>query len=700
MRSGWLAVLLWLSLGVFLGALLVGKGRENSTSTSSWFADSTEVAQRPDGSDLERSEVASENAIGFVDATRMPSLFARRLVLAQLTADADAEKLEQYFAEAGRIGSVSRRIEALEIVLLRSIELDPQLALSMLSSLEPPYDRQLSFRVWRAWGESDFEAALTVAAAQSLSERYAAAEGLYAAAGDLDSPEAREVEAKLRVAPSREMRRRYVTGLVDQSLEEALAYVSLMTSPLERREAIAWIAEYLSPGQLAAALTLPDGLLSAGDQQQFNTAVRLRSVEQDPAGLLEQLLVMGGERPAPAEVRRALQLLVVEDIDLARSFLERSRQGGNYIMLQAIFIEEFSHADPLAAIAWAKDNEDPGARGMGLLGRVLNMVAKSQPSLAFEEALMAPARPGGFDGLHSVLRTVAREDVALAKNMIEQISDPRRRAQMEQVLVQQWAQSNPEAALDWILAQNDESSAALLGNARDMMIRHDIQSAIANLHRLDPKSQQQWRRQIARALVERGSLQEALAFAQRFEAEPDYEALQVTIASRAAKSDPDLARSIAAQLESPAARDRILAETVVYESGMTGIEVEQQLAGISDPGLRYTKASEVYRSWAADDPTGLSSWVKQQASGPARDAALVAMLSTAETYDPQHDALIDSITDPKRRNEAKRARIIRLMRSDPDLAWDLAQDPDISDREREMLRRFVDRSGGLTIVSP
>lgn len=693
-------MLLGLLLGAVLGGLLAGKGREDSPSTSSWFADSTEVASRSDSSGSERGVAASDNAIGFVDAARLPSLSARRLALAQLTANASVEELEQYFAEAGRIGPVSRRVEALEMVLLRSIELDPELALSLLSSLEPPYDRQLSFRVWRAWGESNFRAALTAAATQSLSERYAAAEGLYTAAGDLDSPEADEVEARLGVPPSREMLRRHITGLVDRGLAEALAYVSLLTSPLERREAIAWIAEYLSPAQLAEALVLPDGLLSAGDRQQLTAAVRLRLVEQNPAALLEEFLVVGGQKPTGAEVSRALQLLVVEDLDLAKSFLERSRQEGNYVMMLSIFIEEFSQADPLAAIAWAKDNEDPGTRGMSLLARVLSAVAGSQPSLAFEEALAQPPTAGGRDLLNSVFFEIAAQDVTLAQNLIQQIADPRRRAQMEKTLVMQWSRSNPEAALDWILGQDSESRATLLGNARDMMIRHDIQSAIANLHRLDTRSQRQWRRQIARAFVERGSLDEALTFARRFEAEPDYEELQVTIASRAAKSDPDLALSIAAQLESPEARDRILAETVVYESGMTGVELEQRLAGITDPELQFTKAREIYRGWAVDDPLAISAWVRQQGAGPLRDAAVIAMLSTAETYDAQHDALIASIADPQRRTAAKRTRVMRIMRSDPDLAWELAQDADLSDRDRAMLRRFIDRSGGLAIVSP
>jgi len=692
MRSGWLAVLLWLSLGVILGALLVGVGQERSAQTQPWFGGSADVAPLPNGSDSGPGGVAADQAMGFVDAARIPSLFARRLALVQLTAKADADELERYFVESDRITLVSRRIEALEIVLLRSIELDPELALSMLSSLEPPYDRQLSFRVWRAWGEGNFEAALTAAAAQSLSDRYAAAEGLYAAAGDLESPEAREVEAKLGIAPSREMRRRYVIGLVDNSLEEALAYVSLMTSPLERREAIAWIAEYLSPVQLSEALLLPEGLLSSGDRHYLTSAVRLRLAEQDPVGVLESLLQAGGQKPNGSEVTRAMQLLVVEDIELAKAFLERSKNAGNYVMLLSIFVNQFSKADPLAAIAWAKANEDRSTRGISLLSRVLSEVADSQPMLAFQEALALPVPANGLDPLGSVFRRLAARDVTLAQSLIPQIADPARRRRVTDVLVGEWLKTHPEATLDWILTQDPDTSRELLVSAGRLIIRHDIQTAIANLHRLDPVSQRQWRRQIAIGLAERGSIDEALAFARRFEAEPDYENIQVTIAERAAKSDPDLARRIASGLESPEARDRILAETISYSSGMTGMDLEQQLSGISDPGRQFQKATEVYNQMAAENPAGLEHWIRQQSPGPLRDAAIVGLVQQGrDVDDAAHDELIASIEDAERRRAAKRARIFVALRSNPERARELLQDPDITDAERVRYQRIFDR---------
>ncbi|MEO1244218.1 MAG: hypothetical protein AAFX56_00925 [Pseudomonadota bacterium] len=690
-RFGWWRASLCLLAGAALGAgaVFLGADEDQPRSLPPLFGGSASDTS-PGASAAAPRTTAGLAGQTFIEAARIPAPFARRRAFIEIAAAATADDIGMQVAEAGRIGVTERRVEALQIVLLRALELDAGLAVSLLNEQQAPYAQRLSLSVWETWARSDFDAALAAAAGQAYSKRHRIAEALYAAAGSLDSPEAQEIEAELGIPPSRELRRRYLNSLVDRSLEEALAYVSLMSSPLERREAIAWIAEYLSPAQLEQAAALPEGLLSASDRRALLMAVSVRRVEQDPAGLLERALMTGTERPSFEEISRALQLLVVEDVALAESFVARSRSNGNYVQLLSVFVTEFAAADPLAAIAWAKESDHQDVRGANLLLQALNSVAQSQPELAFDEALALSA--DGHDTiLVNVFSLVARRDVALAQEMAARIPDPKMQRQAYRNLATQWAREHPEGALDWILAQEQELAKDLLGSARMMIMRVDIQTAIRNIHRLDTASQKQWRRQIVKQLAERGRVHEAQAFAGQFEAEADYSEMQTSIAVAAAKSDPELARTIAARLESPEARDRILAETLEYDSNLAATEIERQLLGISDPAVQFNKAREVYREWADDDPAGLSSWVRQQDPGPLKDAAIIGMITADVGLGAAQDELIASISVPDRRTEAKRIRIMRVMRSDPELALELAEDPDISDQDRLRLRRWIDR---------
>ncbi|MEM8814487.1 MAG: hypothetical protein AAGE85_01525 [Pseudomonadota bacterium] len=644
------------------------------------------------GAAVEHRATQYHRLAGVNEIISLPTHFMRLDATYALAGRSDSARLQKLVLDVDRLADDQLRFAMLEVLFLALTEIEPATALALAVADGFEDDRRIEHLVWEAWSRRDFEQALVAAKAQYSAKRASAARGLYIAHGIAGNAKTERIELELGIGPDRELRRVYLLQLANEDLLDTIDYVNGLGKSLHRREAIAWLSAYLPSAQLDSVLAVADTLNDPRDSRELKRAVSIRVAEEDPAGVLERAIAAGTEQPNFHELERAMEMLIAEDLELTKAFLERARLGGNVLQLNILFVEQLASIDPQAALVWAKQNDGKvGGRSSSLLRTALATVAETAPGLAFDEALKL-SKDIQQGVIFSIIRTVADDDPQSALELLGRIPSAERRKEASGALVGQWINLDPDAALDWALAQEAGLSRRLLGNALRQILRKDIQAAMRNLERMPEDSQSAWRLGIAAELARRGLTEEAQDFARQFEGQPGHDEIRAAIAIGFADDDPEFARSIAEQTVSGDTRDRILGQMLQYSPGMSGQELDARLGEIANRSVVTARVNDVVGKWFADDPVAATAWVNEQPGGFVRDSAIIGIARRAvDPEDSSVNRLIDSMNDPAMRAEAKVAVVMHFALTDPTRADALLLDDDIPVSVRARLTNFLNR---------
>ena len=165
----------------------------------------------------------------------------------------------------------------------------------------------------------------------------------------------------------------------------------------------------------------------------------------------------------------------------------------------------------------------------------------------------------------------------------------------------QWMQSDPEAAVSWIVSQDDDTSRELLSEGSSL-IQESPEAAMRLLPLLDGETEQQWRYQIAQQLASSRSPEAAIEFANRFQGQEGYESLMSAVVMGLAHRDPDRALTMAAQLSDARGRDAAYAQVVGRAWQGSPSEAVALLNMISTEQYREMAATSISSEWSRSDP--------------------------------------------------------------------------------------------------
>ena len=629
-------------------------------------------------------------AVGSVrEILSLPTQFMQQEAAYALAGRLDQSDLAALALDANRVVDEGARERLLHVVFSALASGDPGAALDLAKSA--PFRSAVAVRVgvWEVWARDDLDGALRAASNQFAGDRAEAARGLFLAYGILGNEATDRIEAALGMRPSRELRRRYLQRLLDADRAAAIQYVDQIDDARERREALYWLAAYPPVAELGWLRLQADDLTRRADAGRLREAVDIRLAEADPWALLEQSLASGEREPSGHEVRRALEVVMSENMEAAMRFVDRAGDSGNQVMFRAVFADVLAEQDPEGAIEWAKSVSDDPEQTAAHVMTVMSVIARSDPEFAVTKVIELEAE-GDFPYLiQQTISAVARQDPALAATLLDRIDDQATRRSAARNVAMAWSSSDPEAALAWIRTQDAAFAAELYQATRRTILRSDVRAAMRMLDSLPPDVQPAWRRGIAVELAGRGRTQEAEAFIFRYEGQDGYDDLRAAVAVSRADADPAFARRMAASIQDPAARDRILSSLIKYESGAGGEVLNARLRELSSEQSRAGAARGYLPQWVKEDPEGALAWIEQQDSGPVRANAIVGILHAQNYIGSEHDALASSIADPAARSEAKFIIVTKLLRTDPAAARARMNDDDLLDRERARLERFL-----------
>lgn len=267
--------------------------------------------------------------------------------------------------------------------------------------------------------------------------------------------------------------------------------------------------------------------------------------------------------------------------------------------------------------------------------------------------------------------------------MAERIADRQLQTQARQSAVSRWMHNDAEAAVDWMLSQDDADE--LLSTASWMLVNSDVDAAIRVLDRVPVMQQRNLQMQIARQLAASRSPVEAQEFIKRFEGEPNHPQLQATVVSAMAESDPALARQMADQLSDRTARNAAYAAVIGQQAQRDPRAAVGMLSLIDDDRYRGAVSGQIASQWYASEPDAAMRWVSSLPAGGQRDDAVMHMASVWERPTRAQQALIDGIEDKSKRGQAKLLLVYNLVQTDPEQARALLADPDIPEHQRQQL---------------
>jgi hypothetical protein len=221
-----------------------------------------------------------------------------------------------------------------------------------------------------------------------------------------------------------------------------------------------------------------------------------------------------------------------------------------------------------------------------------------------------------------------------------------------------WAARDPEAALEWLLANGDRASAASIAQAAEALGRTDPAAAAARVDQVPETLRARWIKAAAQGYADRNP-EAALEWLTPYTGQDGYDAAVAAIAQRAARSDPQAAARIFARVETATAADSLGAVSAIA-------------AGLSARDVRAARA------WAASLP-----------AGNLRDTALTPVLVASAANGAVERSLLAEFSNAVAEQRALGEAVIALARTDPAAARRLADEHALPPE----LVRYVDRLG-------
>jgi hypothetical protein len=629
------------------------------------------------------------SAIHTIEETMaLPGDFAQTEALYTLAGRSDSAGVQNLVFQANGIADPLDRRAALDILFSRLAELDPHSALALSRTAEFRAESHLEAGVWHSWARLDLDAALAAAAALGSSfERHRAAQAMFAAYGYQGNETTDHIERILGIPPNSSTRAAYLFRLAERNPAEAIAVINALPGPAEQHESANYLGRHLGRINGTAAARHADLFPDRQLQQLYRSAVAGAAAEADPEAILDELLARGGSRQQTMEAHSALQALASRDVEKALAYLDRISNSQQRAMLASAIGPALARTDPDRALAWAKEND----RGMrwGLIGEVLAAIASTQPDKAIDEALQLPNARQRQHALGTIAMSMSRSEPQQAIALLDRIEQPGDRSSVAQNIASVWMQSDPDAALSWILQMDDNERHRMLSMSAHLLSQFDLDSALRWLPRLDERSQALWRGQIAANLATQRSAAEALQFISRYEGSEDYPALLASAVEGVAQTDVDAALQMAERAPEGPQRDRLYAGLIGRLGHQDPERAATILNSIADDTQRAQATSMLLMSWSHSDPAAAQQWTEKLPRGALRDDAIVHLAANWDELTPSRRLLVNSIGSLEKRKRALMASVQRIAHTDPRQAELMLRDMDLTDEERRTVEQNI-----------
>ena len=315
----------------------------------------------------------------------------------------------------------------------------------------------------------------------------------------------------------------------------------------------------------------------------------------------------------------------------------------------------------MAASAIAKFDPD-AARGMidahlsgplyrdAMLSAVDQIERAEQDPHAELESIVAGSGMGSqHRRLFNLVNRMAADDPVAAAKLIDDLPASLKES-ATQALVAVWSRTDPEEAARWLAEKNVQVSGQGLNDLARRWGQGDFEAASAFADTLTDRKRALFLTGLAGA-TRRWSKEELLAWVSRYEGEPAYPNLMVSVVQRFAQEDVGAAIELIETLPEQArlALHRSVVPSLAFRNPEAAIALIDK---IGNESVRDELVPVVARSWARNDSESALDWAIGLSPGPTRDQAIASISSSLMNFDMDFDVdravdAINEIEDPE-----------------------------------------------------
>jgi len=636
------------------------------------------------------------------ETLELPSNFARREALHVVAGRADAAQLRSLINEAKRVSDAAIRGDALEILLLRYVEVDPQAALKSAQETDRSAAPRLVSVVIGAWSRTQLDAAMEAAKGLPDDALRTAAARAIVASNPAIAQKAKNRDERKRLASKLGVRETSDAFVLDadpakvlddphSAIEEALVLPDAARRTQLVRIAQAW-ARVAPEEAWEHAANLPEG----SSRIVFENAVIATWAATQPELAFAHVSSLGSHG-------RRDQLLKQVTVELARRDpvfamqVVKGLKGGDRASLQSIVVDEWARYDPASAATWVEgldrmqqsryafiigesyvlQNRDEAlawalrisrSPGRNLWSRMLAVLASQDPTEALRLASSAESPTQRNQAISNVLSAIATRDPGLAASHLDKLSPMMRSRVTMQIAAQMSETNSMGAVLDWLegVDGNGRALADAMPMLGSMFAQRDPDAAAQLLDRIPKSARGAWIASIAAAYADI-DVEKGMQWVRKYENDPDAEGVQRNFISALAQRNPDAALEMVERMSDARERDQGIMSVlpmVAMQSPETAVRYYNKIA---DQGMRDHAIQMLVNQWARSDPAGAQKWVMSMPSSAARDNGISTLIHS--DLDANSIAsLIGQMQSPDRRSDAVMSAAMRLHRTHPEEA--------------------------------
>lgn len=413
----------------------------------------------------------------------------------------------------------------------------------------------------------------------------------------------------------------------------------------------------------------------------------------------------------------------IAQTDAPRAYALMSERAGmmNPWSYQSVF-SNWATQDARGAMATIQGMPSGNFRNQALSG-YFNAMVQLDPAQAASEAVQINNDAERNTAMQSVMRNWLERDFTAATDFILTIPEAQRYQVLESV-TWQFGRSNPNEAMEWVLANTQgEVQDKLTGSIVERMAEHNPQEAAAfvetlpfgrayersvnrlanNWRETDPRATITWLETLPpddtrnNALKEtlgqlaRNNVAEAQAYLTSMPAGGNRNDFAATIADSLAKQDPKQAMNWAGALDDGAMRDRAQRSAMSSWANSDPEGLYNYISNADDPAALPNMTTEIAKSWAKRNPQEAASWSLGLDESMQQEAVKQVSDEWLEHNSYEASAWIAELPEGNLRNTGVNQLIDKLYHSDPATAMDWLGDINDPKAQAQSAQKIYDQ---------
>ena len=665
------------------------------------------------------------------DVSTLPTAFTQDQALTALAGRTGQQTIEQLISEAKQLPNSNLKRSALATLFARYAELNPERAAQQITHITGSYQRETTFAVFHYWARMDINRTIDAVLQQPNKQlRQWAAEAIYYAWHHDDKELLTDIELRLADAANigqlkMTLQMQQLSGSPQEMMSQALA----SEDSASKWQHIEQAAEQWASENPREAYQFVQNLT---DQQESNWALQavLRTWAETESGAIEALDVLASNpdratqamnistvigslanhnpekalemtNTLPAATQRNAYRAVFrnwasKDVRAAMAALEQLPNANFRREVGSSVIYNFATQHPLEALQWATENNTTGNNQQDI-STVLSQVARTHPDEAIA-TLQTLSSNGQNQFLAAmVLPTIANDNPAKAAELIQQLPAGQGQQMAITQIARQWMEQDPEAALDWIATQSEQTQVMAMRQAGNQLAYQNPDKAIELMERLPASVRSSWVPTIAAAKAQNNP-QEAAEWIQEFRGERNYPQMLQQVSATWAQQDPQAALEFA--LSQPAEQGNIAVQTTVTSWAVQDPQSAANWISANSQQPLANSARNVATTWARQNPQAAQQWAQSLRSPETRDNAISGVISSGALTTNNAMELIGAIDDKRARSTALTGLFSNQYLFNRQAALELRDHPNLTEEDRQtidQLQKAMDENQGFGV---